>query len=158
MAYLFFGLTRDAKLLPSALLNQAVPNTITAGLSPEIPPISPEILHDNQKYKIINVFASWCQPCRAEHSYLMALKNNPNLIILGINWQDTPQNALKFLGELGNPYQNISLDNDGKYGVEWGVYGVPESFLVNREGVIIWKNTGPLNPEIIATKLLPLIK
>ncbi len=151
MGYLFFGLSRDAKLLPSALINQPVPNMEIGALYPNIPAITANALADNAHYKLVNVFASWCGPCRLEHGFIKQLASNKNLIIMGINWKDGEDKAKEYLTELGNPYQYISADKDGRYGVEWGVYGVPENFLVDKNGVIIWKFVGPLGAEQVKT-------
>jgi cytochrome c biogenesis protein CcmG/thiol:disulfide interchange protein DsbE len=109
--------------------------------------ISEETLKEN-KFTLINFFASWCAPCRAEHQYLLNLSNKNNDIkILGINFKDKKNNAIGFLNELGNPYDFVAGDTEGKASILFGIYGIPESILVNSELVIIKKIIGPINPK-----------
>ena len=110
------------------------------------------------KITLINFFASWCLPCKTEHPLLMDLKNNfPELIILGINHKDKKEDAVKFLSDNGNPYTFVGIDLDGMIGLEFGVFGLPETYLTNSSGDIIYKHTGPLTKGVIkkeiATKL-----
>ena len=102
-----------------------------------------EIFNSN-KFYLLNIWSSWCVPCKQEHPILMELKTNDNLKVIGINYKDTKKNANNFLKELGNPYDNIIFDNKGTNAIEWGAYGVPESFLINNNK-IIKKYIGPLN-------------
>ena len=102
-----------------------------------------EIFNSN-KFYLLNIWSSWCVPCRQEHSILMELTKSNNLKVIGINYKDTIKNANNFLKELGNPYDNIIFDNKGTNAIEWGAYGVPESFLINNNK-IIKKYIGPLN-------------
>ena len=101
----------------------------------------------NNKYTLINFWASWCAPCRVEHPYLMMLSNNKDIKILGINFKDKKTNALKFLEELGNPYDYLAKDNNGKQSVNFGIYGIPESILINNESIVLKKFIGPLNEQ-----------
>lgn len=98
-------------------------------------------------YTLINLWASWCAPCRKEHKYLLSLKKNFNLKILGINFKDDRKNALKYLEELGNPYYFLAADKKGKTSILFGTYGIPESILINKELFIIRKYIGPLNED-----------
>ena len=102
-----------------------------------------EIFNSN-KFYLLNIWSSWCVPCKQEHPILMELKTNDNLKVIGINYKDTKKNANNFLKELGNPYDNIIFDNKGTNAIEWGAYGVPESFLI-KDNRIIKKYIGPLN-------------
>jgi cytochrome c biogenesis protein CcmG/thiol:disulfide interchange protein DsbE len=102
-----------------------------------------EIFNSN-KFYLLNIWSSWCVPCKQEHSILMKLMQNDNLKVIGLNYKDTKKNANNFLKELGNPYDNIIFDNKGTNAIEWGAYGVPESFLINNN-IIIKKYIGPLN-------------
>ena len=102
-----------------------------------------DLINDN--FTLINFWASWCGPCRDEHKYLISLNKEKNLILLGVNFKDKKQNALKFLDALGNPYDILGIDKLGKYSVDLGIYGIPESILVNQDLVIIKKFTGPLS-------------
>ena len=121
----------------------------------EVPSVSVKLFNSNEivntleifssdKFYLLNIWSSWCVPCRQEHSILMELTKNDNLKVIGINYKDTIKNANNFLKELGNPYDNIIFDNKGTNAIEWGAYGVPESFLINNNK-IIKKYTGPLN-------------
>ena len=101
-------------------------------------------IFNSDKFYLLNIWSSWCVPCRQEHSILMELTKNDNLKVIGINYKDTIKNANNFLKELGNPYDNIIFDNKGTNAIEWGAYGVPESFLINNNK-IIKKYIGPLN-------------
>ena len=132
--------------------NIYTPNTKS---SFEIPSVSVKLFNSNEivntleifssdKFYLLNIWSSWCVPCRQEHSILMELTKNDNLKVIGINYKDTIKNANNFLKELGNPYDNIIFDNKGTNAIEWGAYGVPESFLINNNK-IIKKYIGPLN-------------
>ena len=121
----------------------------------EVPSVSVKLFNSNEivntleifssdKFYLLNIWSSWCVPCRQEHSILMELTKNDNLKVIGINYKDTIKNANNFLKELGNPYDNIIFDNKGTNAIEWGAYGVPESFLIN-SNKIIKKYIGPLN-------------
>jgi cytochrome c biogenesis protein CcmG/thiol:disulfide interchange protein DsbE len=107
---------------------------------------------------VVNVFASWCIPCRDEHPLLVALKEQTGVRLLGINQADAPENARAFLQELGNPYDAVGTDRDRRVSIDWGVYGVPETFVVDAAGVITFKHVGPLTPEAVETQLLPAIE
>jgi cytochrome c biogenesis protein CcmG/thiol:disulfide interchange protein DsbE len=106
---------------------------------------------------VVNVFASWCVPCRDEHPQLLALSRS-GVRLVGINYKDDPENARRFLGSLGNPYSAVGSDASGRAAVEWGVYGVPESFVVDSEGIIRFKQIGPISPEQLASVVLPQIE
>ena len=129
--------------------------TPNAKSSFEVPSVSVRLFNSNEivntleifssdKFYLLNIWSSWCVPCRQEHSILMELTKNDNLKVIGINYKDTIKNANNFLKELGNPYDNIIFDNKGTNAIEWGAYGVPESFLINNNK-IIKKYIGPLN-------------
>ena len=132
--------------------NIYTPNTKS---SFEIPSVSVKLFNSDEiintleifnsdKFYLLNIWSSWCVPCRQEHSILMELTKSDNLKVIGINYKDTIKNANNFLKELGNPYDNIIFDNKGTNAIEWGAYGVPESFLINNNK-IIKKYIGPLN-------------
>ena len=123
-------------------------------ISYEIPLVSVELFNSNEivstkeifnsdNYYLLNIWSSWCVPCRQEHSILMELTKNDNLNVIGINYKDTKKNAKNFLNELGNPYDEIIFDDKGTNAIEWGAYGVPETFLINKNK-IIKKYIGPL--------------
>jgi cytochrome c biogenesis protein CcmG/thiol:disulfide interchange protein DsbE len=99
---------------------------------------------------IVNVWASWCAPCRQEHPLLMELAAEPGVRVVGINYKDQPENARRFLGALGNPFIAVGVDDSGRNAIEWGVYGVPETFILDGSGVIRHKHVGPLTPQTMA--------
>ena len=105
---------------------------------------------DNNKFTLINVWSSWCVPCRSEHSILMSLSKNSDLYIIGLNYKDKKNNSIKFIDELGNPFSKILIDPDGIISISLGAYGVPETFLVNNKSEIIKKYIGPLTNENIS--------
>ena len=152
------GLGTDTNTLPSPLIDRPAPTF-------SLPPL---ILGDAKsgdgfstadlkgKVSLVNVFASWCVPCRAEHPVLNALAQTKRVSIYGINYKDQPEAARAWIGELGNPYIRIGAD-DGRVGIEWGVYGVPESFVVDRDGRIRYKHVGPLTRDDLDREILPLI-
>ncbi len=107
---------------------------------------------------VVNVFASWCLPCRDEHPFLTALKAESGVRLYGINQRDQADNAVKFLTELGNPYDRIGADADNRVSIDWGVYGVPETFVVNAKGIITYKHVGPITAESLEKDVLPAIE
>jgi cytochrome c biogenesis protein CcmG/thiol:disulfide interchange protein DsbE len=106
---------------------------------------------------VVNVWASWCGPCRLEHPILMRLSGDPRFDIVGINWKDVPENATRFLGALGNPYAKVGADRNSAVIVDWGVYGAPETFIV-KDGIIVHKFVGPLSEEGLATDFMPALE
>jgi cytochrome c biogenesis protein CcmG/thiol:disulfide interchange protein DsbE len=110
----------------------------------------------NNKFTIVNFFASWCAPCRDEHKYLVELSKN-GAHIVGVSFKDKKSNTLDFLNQLGNPYKFIAADNDGKASISFGIYGIPESIIINRESVVVKKIIGPINQEIFK-EILNIIK
>ncbi|MCB8839197.1 DsbE family thiol:disulfide interchange protein [Aurantimonas sp. VKM B-3413] len=106
---------------------------------------------------LVNVFASWCAPCREEHPLLMQLARDKRFRLVAINYKDKPENARKFLQSLGNPYDAIGVDEKGAATIDWGVYGVPETFLVAPDGEILYKQTGPFTPQAIERGLMPAL-
>lgn len=147
---------RDQRELPSALIGQPAPKT-------DLPPLDPaagEGITDaafKGKVTLLNVFASWCVPCREEHPFLVELAKDPRFRLVGLNYKDKPDNAFAFLGELGNPYAAIGADVSGRAGIDWGVYGVPETYLIDRQGIIRAKFVGPLSPGAFKARLEPEI-
>lgn len=153
---------RDVSALPSALIGRDAPQTILPPLEglkgasgEQIAGFDPVVFAGN--ITLVNVWASWCAPCREEHPYLSDLSDDPRVQLMGLNYKDKTENALGFLGSLGNPYDFIGVDNSGRAAIDWGVYGVPETFLVGQDGKIKYKFTGPLTPEAIEKQLMPEI-
>ena len=107
---------------------------------------------------VVNVFASWCIPCRDEHPLLVALKEQTGAKLVGINQKDAPENARAFLTQLGNPYDAIGADSTGRVSIDWGVYGVPETFVVDAQGIVRFKHIGPINPQSLKNEVIPAIE
>jgi cytochrome c biogenesis protein CcmG/thiol:disulfide interchange protein DsbE len=143
----------DPSRVPSALIGRPAPAFDLApleGLMANGAPV-PGLAQADLKGRttIVNIFASWCAPCREEHPLLMELAKDPNVRVVGINMKDDPDNARRFLGALGNPFSAVGVDPKGRAGIEWGVYGVPETFIVGPDGTIRHKQIGPLTPDTI---------
>jgi cytochrome c biogenesis protein CcmG/thiol:disulfide interchange protein DsbE len=150
------SIDRDPNLVRSVLIDKPAPQFAMAevpGLG--VPGFDTAALQG--QVSVVNVFASWCIPCRDEHPLLLALKDNAGIRLLGINQADAPENARAFLAELGNPYDAVGTDRDRRVSIDWGVYGVPETFVVNAKGIITFKHVGPLTPQSLEQELLPAI-
>jgi cytochrome c biogenesis protein CcmG, thiol:disulfide interchange protein DsbE len=150
----YVGLGIDSNVLPSALIDQPAPDFTLPPLQGEERGFSSADLEGH--VSLVNVFASWCTPCRAEHAVLNALAQSKRVPIFGIDYKDKPDVALAWIGELGNPYTRIGAD-DGRVGIDWGVYGVPETFIVDKNGRIRYKHVGPLTETDVARTILPLV-
>lgn len=155
-AYFAIGLTKDPKILPSALIDKPAPEFALEPLKTDKPGLAKGDL--GGEVSLINVFASWCVPCRAEHPVLMRLAEEKTVPIYGINYKDRKKDALAWLDELGDPYQRIGYDLSGRAGIDWGVYGVPETYIIDREGRVRYRHVGPLFPETLEETILPLIE
>lgn len=153
--YYLLIIERNPSELPSNLLNKKVPKFNSESLlSEEIFFSSKEI---NNKKTLVNFFATWCKPCREEHDYIKLFSKNKNINVIGINYKDNPEKAIIWLNELGNPYSNIAVDNNGKIAIDWGVYGIPETFVINSMGIIKYRHVGPITKKIY-NKINLLIK
>ena len=148
---------RDEHELPSALIGQKAPPTDLPMLAP-VATAGLKSADFDGPITLVNVFASWCIPCRDEHPFLKELAKDTRFRLVGFNYKDKPENALAFIGELGNPYAAIGTDVSGRAGIDWGVYGVPETYLIDRQGVIRAKFVGPLSPETYKERLEPEIE
>ena len=137
---------RDPTELPSVLIEKKVPRFEAESLLDNKKFISTEEF--GNKTVIVNFFATWCKPCREEHPYIKRLSNTQGIKIIGINYKDNPQRTIKWLKELGNPYSNIAIDSNGQIGIDWGVYGLPETFIVNAEGIIKYRHVGPITKKV----------
>ena len=158
------GLTNDdPRRVPSVLLGKPVPDFQLPGLDgltdPRVAPngLSTADLKTGE-VTLVNVWASWCGPCRLEHPFLMKLSEDKTVRVVGINYKDQAGNARRFLGSLGNPYSRIGTDAKGTAAVDWGVYGVPETFMVDGDGIIRYKWIGPLTQDAVTKELLPRIR
>ncbi len=156
--YFAIGLTKDPKILPSALINKPVPEF-------SLPPIeggpgkgfSSADLKGNG-VSVVNVFASWCVPCRAEHPRITRLAKLKVATVYGLNYKDKPKQALKWLKELGDPYTAHGADTKGRVGIDWGVYGIPETFIIDNSGTIRYKYVGPITARRLDQEILPIIR
>jgi cytochrome c biogenesis protein CcmG, thiol:disulfide interchange protein DsbE len=147
----------DPSKIPSALIGRPAPQTALPALEglvkegAQVPGLDPAVFKGN--VSIVNVWASWCVPCHDEAPLLTELGKDRRFQIVGINYKDAPDNARRFLGRYGNPFGIVGVDGNGRASIEWGVYGVPETFVVGREGTIVYKLVGPVTPENIDTVL-----
>jgi len=165
LAGLFFSRLEtggDPSRIPSALVGRPAPVVALPALDglkradgTSVPGVDIAALAG--KPTLVNVWASWCGPCREEHPLLMQLAKDGRINLVGINYKDAPENARRFLGQYGLPYQAVGVDPKGRAAIEWGVYGVPETFLLSKDGTIMHKFVGPLTPDAVANTLLPLL-
>ncbi len=154
--FLYIGLSRDPRYVPSPLIGKPVPAF-------ELPTLYDDQVHLTQsifngQVSLVNVWASWCVSCRYEHALLMDIAKQGDVPIIGINYKDERPDALKWLKDRGDPYRQIVYDYDGRAAIDWGVYGTPETFVVDGQGVIRHKHVGPLDADDWQQELLPLIQ
>ncbi|HEX8010868.1 MAG TPA: DsbE family thiol:disulfide interchange protein [Casimicrobiaceae bacterium] len=154
--FLAIGLGRDPSLVPSPLIGKPVPQFA-------LPPVRGRSLglataDLKGQVSLVNVFASWCVACRAEHPVLMQIERDGVLPVYGLNYKDQPEDAARWLDEMGDPYARTGADIDGRVAIDWGVYGVPETFIVDREGIIRYKQIGPISPAVWNQTMLPLVR
>ncbi|MGQ3675093.1 DsbE family thiol:disulfide interchange protein [Xanthobacter sp. TB0139] len=152
----------DPSRLPSALVGRPAPQMVLPPLEGQRDahgqPLRPlEVKALKGKPALVNIWASWCVPCRQEHPVLMELSRDPRIRVVGLNYKDAPENARRFLGQFGLPYERVGVDPKGRAAIEWGVYGVPETFVLDSDGRIVHKFVGPLTPETVQSTLMPLI-
>jgi cytochrome c biogenesis protein CcmG/thiol:disulfide interchange protein DsbE len=146
----------DTDFVPSALVGKPAPEFDLAPLDPPLPGLKRADLLG--QVSVVNVFASWCVPCRDEHPQLQRLAADGRARLVGIDYKDAGDNARRFLGELGNPYAAIGVDAAGRTAIDWGVYGVPETFIIGRDGIIRYKHVGPISDEDLTRVILPEIE
>ena len=149
------GLTMDPRDIPSPLIGKPVPEF-------SLPPVKGTTLGFSSAdlrghVSIVNVFASWCVVCKEEHAILMELKKTGIVPLHGINYKDKPDDARAWLDENGDPYVSIGADISGRVSIDWGVYGVPETFVIDRDGIIVYKQIGKVTPELLRDTIIPLI-
>jgi cytochrome c biogenesis protein CcmG/thiol:disulfide interchange protein DsbE len=142
--------------LPSVLIDKAAPPLSLPALDASTSGFGPKDLAAGH-VTIVNVFASWCVPCRAEAPQLAQLGRARGVQLYGLVWKDTRQKARAFLDDVGNPYARIGFDGDGRAGIEWGVYGVPETYIIDRHGVVRERFVGPITPDSLVLDILPAI-
>lgn len=152
----YFLMWRDQHLVPSPLIGKPVPAFSLPPVQGRTPGLSSADLHG--QVSLVNAFASWCVACRAEHPLLMRLKSEGVVPIHGLNYKDAPADAARWLDTMGDPYTRTGADRDGRVAIDWGLYGVPETFVVGADGRIAYKQIGALTPEILDTVILPLVR
>jgi cytochrome c biogenesis protein CcmG/thiol:disulfide interchange protein DsbE len=153
----------DPSRLPSALVGKEVPDFTLPpvdGLLEKEAPVSGFTASDLKTGTptIVNVFASWCVPCHEEHPVLMELAKQPGIRLYGINYKDDPASARRFLGRFGNPFAHVGADSNGRVAIDFGVYGVPETYVIGGDGKIAYRHVGPLTEDVIKERLLPLLQ
>ncbi len=143
--FYFLIIKRDPSELPSVLINHKTPMFETTTLFDNKPFVFEE--ESGQQALIVNFFATWCIPCREEHTYITKLSKEKNITVIGVNYKDDSRKAIQWLNELGNPYSKVAVDSNGRIGLDWGVYGLPETFIVNENNIILHKQVGPITNE-----------
>ncbi|MBT5263636.1 MAG: DsbE family thiol:disulfide interchange protein [Rhodospirillaceae bacterium] len=147
---------KDPKTLPSAMIDKPAPTQTLPPLVDGKPGIDAAALAG--PVKLVNFFASWCVPCRAEHPLLTRYAASGKIRLYGINYKNKKEEALAWLAELGDPYERIGFDLSGRAGIEWGVYGVPETYVVDAKGIIRYRHVGPLTQLVMAETIMPLVE
>ncbi|WP_029010336.1 DsbE family thiol:disulfide interchange protein [Azospirillum halopraeferens] len=156
----FLGFGRDPRAIPSVLIDKPVPEFALAALPGRDKADARGLATADLRgdVTLVNVFASWCVPCKVEHPIITRLAREEGITVHAINHKDKPADALAWLTRNGDPYDRVGADPDGRASIEWGVYGVPETFLVDREGRIRFKHVGPLTPAVVEETIIPLVK
>lgn len=155
VAFLAIGLVHDPRTVPSPLINKPAPDfQLTQLHNPSLNFSAQEM---RGKVWLLNVWASWCFSCREEHPILLELSRSGEVPIYGLNYKDKREDALRWLQEFRDPYVLSAADTDGRVGIDYGVYGVPETYLIDRDGVIRFKQVGPVTREVVSKKILPLV-
>ena len=137
---------RNPSELPSNLLNKNVPIFEAESLFKSEKFISTQKLKN--EIKLVNFFATWCKPCRDEHVYIMRFTNEKGIKVIGVNYKDSSEKTIEWLKNLGNPYSDVLIDKNGRVAIDWGVYGIPETFIVNPSGIIKYRHVGPITNKI----------
>ena len=156
VVFLAIGLTRNPNELPSALLDKPAPTFRLPQLKEPGKTFSAEDMRG--KVWMLNVWASWCIACRDEHPYLFEYQKSGAVPIYGLNYKDRREDALGWLGELGDPYLLSAVDLDGRVAIDYGVYGAPETYIVDKKGTIRLKHVGPVTPDVWSKTILPLVQ
>ena len=151
-----WALTHNPRVIPSALIGKVIPEFSLPPVQGRTFGLSSADLRD--EVSLVNVFASWCVACREEHPLFMRLKADSIVPIHGLNYKDAPDNAARWLNTLGDPYTRTGADIDGHVAIDWGVYGVPETFVITKDGRIAYKHIGAVTPKVLEETLLPLIR
>jgi cytochrome c biogenesis protein CcmG/thiol:disulfide interchange protein DsbE len=153
---LWRGLSLDPKLVPSPLIDKQAPEFALAMLEDQSRNLSTNDMAG--QVWVLNVWASWCVSCRAEHEVISDLASRNLVAVVGLNYKDEPTDATRWLQQFGNPYAVSVIDRDGRVGIDWGVYGVPETFVIGADGLIKYKHIGPVTHESLEQKIMPVLK
>jgi cytochrome c biogenesis protein CcmG, thiol:disulfide interchange protein DsbE len=156
VGFLAAGLTLDPREVPSPLVGKPAPGFELPQLGDAAAKFSPANLKG--KVWLLNVWASWCVPCREEHPMLVEFAKGGAAPLIGVNYKDQAADAQRWLKQFGNPYNVIAVDGDGRVSIDYGVYGVPETYVIDKTGVIRYKQIGPITPDVMNQKILPLIR
>ena len=156
LVFLVIGLTRDPHEIPSPLIGKPAPNFSAQLLDDPNQQLSAKDMLG--KVWLLNTWASWCVSCRDEHPILVEFAKTKTLPIIGLDYKDRDQDGQKWLERFGNPYNKVVADRDGRIGIDFGVYGVPESFLIDKAGIIRYKQIGPITPQALKEIIVPMIK
>ena len=156
VVFLAIGLGRDPHLVPSALIGKPAPDFALPDLREPTKIISPKQMRG--KVWLLNVWGSWCPACREEHPFLIEIARSGAVPIYGLDWKDKREDALAVLGELGDPYVLNISDFEGRVAIDYGITGAPETYLIDKQGLIRYKEVGQLTPEIMQKKILPMVQ
>jgi len=155
-AFFAVGLQRDPREIPSPFIDKPAPPFKLQQLHDAAKPFAPEDMKG--RVWMLNVWASWCVSCRVEHPLLVEMSKRNIVPIVGLNYKDQREAGVQWLTRFGNPYVLSAYDLDGRVGIDYGVYGVPETFVIDKQGVVRYKQIGPITPEALEKKILPLLK
>ncbi len=155
---LFAGLGKDPSILPSPLIGRKAPEFDLAELRDMTGETRVRSADLRGQPYLLNVWGSWCPTCRFEHPHLMRFASERHLPVVGLNWKDEPDDARRWLTQFGDPYTHIARDETGRTAIDFGVYRAPETFLVSADGVILFKQTGPVDQEVLTREILPLLQ
>jgi len=156
VGFLYKGLALDPSAVPTPLLNKPAPAFKLQELQNASQTLSPADLRG--KVWLLNVWASWCVSCREEHPVLLRYSKSGEVPIYGLDYKDTREDAMRWLQQLGNPYVNVGSDTDGQVGIDYGVYGVPETYVIDRQGVIRHKHIGPITDAVWRDEIMPIVR
>lgn len=156
LAGLWGSANQGSRYIPSAMVNKPVPEFDLPSFKEGFPALATSDLKG--KVQLVNFFASWCIPCLAEHPLITELSKRDDIVINGIGYSDKPANIEKWLTKHGNPYDRVGVDLGRRIGIDWGVSGVPETYLINKDGLIVYKHGGPLRADVIEDEILPLLE
>lgn len=153
--FLYVGLALDPREIPSVLIKKPAPEfSLPRLLDPDSKMTNKDLLG---KVSLFNAWGTWCPSCYQEHGTLIEISENYKIPIFGLNYKDVRKDAINWLQKLGNPYEDIAFDEDGRTSIDWGVYAAPETFIIDKKGIIRYKHIGPINMEIFINELLPVI-